>query len=268
MSDYFAEQIVEPGKLALFLMLVAFIVTFLFIRLSVRMIRAEVSWWPGNVQPGGLHIHHVVFGLVFMLVGGVLAFAPIAWKSPWWEITGVLFGIGAALVLDEFALILHLDDVYWSEQGRKSIDVVVLCAALVGMLVLGASPLGVGDVSEGEQAVRWAWLITVATNGLLVVISLLKGRIWLGVLGLLVPILALIGTLRLGRPDSPWARRRYKEGSRKRERSIQRAARHDRRWRTWKDRVFDAVAGRPDAAPPVLDESVEESAEQRDDAHR
>jgi hypothetical protein len=268
MSDYFAEQIVEPGKLALFLMLVAFIVTFLFIRLSVRMIRAEVSWWPGNVQPGGLHIHHVVFGLVFMLIGGVLAFAPIAWQSPWWEITGVLFGIGAALVLDEFALILHLDDVYWSEQGRKSIDVVFLCAALVGMLVLGASPLGVGDVSEAEEAVRYAWLSTLLINGLFVVISLLKGRIWLGVLGLLVPLLALIGTLRLARPGSPWARRRYKEGSRKRERSMQRAARHDTQWRTWKHRVFDAVAGRPDVPPPVLDAPAEESAEQRDDARR
>ena len=203
-----------------------------------------------------------------MLIGGVLAFAPIAWQSPWWEITGVLFGIGAALVLDEFALILHLDDVYWSEQGRKSIDVVFLCAALVGMLVLGASPLGVGDVSEAEEAVRYAWLSTLLINGLFVVISLLKGRIWLGVLGLLVPLLALIGTLRLARPGSPWARRRYKEGSRKRERSIQRAARHDRQWRTWKHRVFDAVAGRPDAPPPVLDAPAEESAEQRDDARR
>ena len=139
------------------------------------MIRAEVSWWPGNVQPGGLHIHHVVFGLVFMLIGGVLAFAPIAWQSPWWEITGVLFGIGAALVLDEFALILHLDDVYWSEQGRKSIDVVFLCAALGGMRVLGASPLGGGDVSGAGEAVRYAWLSTVLINGLFVVISLLKG---------------------------------------------------------------------------------------------
>jgi hypothetical protein len=47
------------------------IVGFLFIRLSVRMIRAQVKWWPGNVKTGGLHIHHVVFGVVFMLVGGV-----------------------------------------------------------------------------------------------------------------------------------------------------------------------------------------------------
>ena len=268
MTEYFTTHIVEPGKLALYLMLVAFIVTFLFIRLSVRMIRAGVSWWPGNVQPGGLHIHHVVFGLVFMLIGGVLAFAPVAWESPWWEIMGVLFGVGAALVLDEFALILHLDDVYWSEQGRKSIDVVVLCAALVGMLVLGASPLGVNDVSEAEASVRWAWITTVVTNGAFVLITLLKGRIWLGVLGLLLPLLALIGAFLIAKPNSPWARRRYKEGTRKRKRSIDRAARHDARWRTVKYRIFDAVAGRPNAAPPVLDATVEEAAAQRDDARR
>jgi hypothetical protein len=265
MSDWLSTHIVEPGKLALFLMLVAFIVTFLFIRLSVRMIRAGVSWWPGNVQPGGLHIHHVVFGLVFMLIGGVLAFAPVAWESPWWEIMGVLFGVGAALVLDEFALILHLDDVYWSEQGRKSIDVVVLSAALVGMLVLGASPLGVADVSQAEESVRWAWIITVVTNGAFVLITLLKGRIWLGVLGLLLPLLALIGTFLIAKPDSPWARRRYREGSRKRSRSVTRAARHDARWRKVKYRIFDAVAGRPDAAPAVVPDDAAAVVE-RDDA--
>jgi hypothetical protein len=270
-TEYFTTHIVEPGKLALFLMFVAFIVTFLFIRFSVRMIRAGVSWWPGNVQPGGLHVHHVVFGLVFMLIAGVLAFAPVAWESPWWEIVGALFGVGAALVLDEFALILHLDDVYWSEQGRKSIDVVVLSAALVGMLVLGASPLGVSDVSEAEESLRWGWIVTVVTNAAFVLITLLKGRFWLGVLGLLLPLLALIGTFLIAKPDSPWARRRYREGSRKRARSVARAARHDARWRQFKHRVFDAVAGRPDA-PALPDQrpgdhdAVERAPARRDDA--
>ena len=105
--ELFRSQILDPGKLGLFLLLTAFVVSFLFIRLSVRMIRAGVSWWPGNFSTDGLYIHHVVFGLVFMLVGGVLAFAPVGWASPWWETMAALFGIGAALVLDEFALILH-----------------------------------------------------------------------------------------------------------------------------------------------------------------
>ena len=122
--DLYVTQIVEPGKQGLFFLFLGFILTFLFIRFSVRMIRAGVSWWPGNVSSGDVHVHHVVFGMVAMFVAGLLAFAPAGWESPWWEILGALFGIGAALVLDEFALILHLEDVYWSEQGRKSVDAV------------------------------------------------------------------------------------------------------------------------------------------------
>ena len=51
------------------------LLSFGFIRFSTRMIRAEVSWWPGNVTPGGLHIHHLVFGIVLMMLAGFLAFA-------------------------------------------------------------------------------------------------------------------------------------------------------------------------------------------------
>jgi hypothetical protein len=230
----------------------------------VRMIRAGVSWWPGNVQPGGLHIHHVIFGLAFMFIGGVLAFSPAAEVSPWWELVAILFGIGAALVLDEFALVLHLDDVYWSEKGRLSVEVIALCIGLIGLLVLGFLPFGVEDVAEEGHVTRWTYVATVLINGTLVVLALLKGRIWLGLLGLLFPMLALIGAILIAKPDSSWARRRYKEGSRKRERSIARAARHDARWRRLKYRVFDAIAGRPDAAPANVPDDV--AAVQQDDA--
>ena len=91
------------------------LLSFGFIRFSTRMIRAEVSWWPGNVSPGGLHIHHLVFGIVLMMLAGFIAFA-IQPYSPWFEITAGLFGIGMGLTLDEFALWLYLDDVYWAEQ--------------------------------------------------------------------------------------------------------------------------------------------------------
>ncbi len=62
----------------------------------------------------------------------------------------MLFGIGAGLVLDEFALILHLNDVYWSEAGRKSVEMVVVTAALVVLLLAGFAPFGVNDLSEDE----------------------------------------------------------------------------------------------------------------------
>jgi hypothetical protein len=70
-SSWFQHVIVDTGKLRLFCFLVFFILAFLFIRLSVRLIRANVRWWPGNVTPGGTHIHHIVFGLAFMCVGGI-----------------------------------------------------------------------------------------------------------------------------------------------------------------------------------------------------
>src|SRR3954466_11392662 len=117
MSEWFTREIVDTGRLRLFCFLVCFIAGFLFIRVSVRMIRAQVSWWPGNVAPGGLHIHHVVFGMVMMLVAGFGLIALAEVRSPVPDvILACLFGIGSALVLDEFALILHLSDVYWSTQ--------------------------------------------------------------------------------------------------------------------------------------------------------
>jgi hypothetical protein len=247
----FHRHIIETDKLALFLLLVAFIATFLFIRFSVRMIRAGVSWWPGNVTPGGVHIHHVVFGITFLLIAGVFAFAPAGWESPWWELLAVLFGIGAALVLDEFALVLHLDDVYWSEKGRLSVEVVALGAALTGLLVLGALPFGIENVSADERATRWWYAGTILANGAFVVLALLKGRVWLGVLGVLFPLLALIGAIRLGRPESLWARRRYPAGSRKLRKATARANQHDARWTTARNRIFDAIAGRPSSEPAL-----------------
>src|SRR3954469_9480199 len=249
-ADLYVQYIVQPGKQALFFLLVAFILTFLFIRLSVRMIRAQVSWWPGNISTGDVHVHHVVFGAVLMFVAGLLAFAPAGWQSPWWEMLGALFGVGAALVLDEFALILHLEDVYWSEQGRKSVDAIVLAAAVIGLLMLGALPFGVGAVGTAATAGRAAFLVTIAIGGVLSAVALLKGRLWLGGLGLLFPLLALIGTLRLARPNSPWARWRYRPGSRKSARAAARARRHEARGRRLKHRIFDAVAGRPNSMPP------------------
>ena len=250
MADLYYSLIVVPGKQALFFLLVAFILTFLFIRFSVRMIRAGVSWWPGNITSGDVHVHHVVFGTVLMVVAGVLAFAPAGWDSPWWEILGALFGVGSALVLDEFALILHLDDVYWAKEGRKSVDAVVLAAAIIGLLLVGTLPFGVGTVDTAPSG-RWGVVISIVFGGLFVGVALLKGRIWLGVLGLLVPFLALIGALRLAKPHSPWARRRYPPGSRKITRATARARRHDARWERLKHRLFDAVAGRPNVDEPA-----------------
>src|SRR5262249_27786591 len=77
MSSWFENEIIQPGKLPLAVLFLAFVVTFLFIRFSTRMIRAQVKWWPGNVSGGGLHLHHVVFGIVFMVLAGVGGFSAL-----------------------------------------------------------------------------------------------------------------------------------------------------------------------------------------------
>ncbi len=176
MGDWFHRTIVEANRLPLFCAFAAMLVAFLFIRLSVRMIRAQVKWWPGNVQPGGMHIHHVVFGVVFMCVGGIFGFA-LPDRALWpLCITASIFGIGVALVLDEFALILHLQDVYWSEEGRTSVDAIFVAISVVGLLLLGARPLNIGEDNGAGVAGVLVTIGVAVVYVLLLGISLLKGK--------------------------------------------------------------------------------------------
>jgi lysyl-tRNA synthetase class 2 len=227
------------GRTPLFLLLAGLLGSFLFIRLSTRMIRAQVSWWPGNVQPGGLHIHHVVFGQAMMLIGGVGSFAvhggPLAHN-----ILAVVFGVGCGLVLDEFALVLHLEDVYWREEGRQSVDAVILAVSVIGLLLIGQAPLG-GYVG----GTKWTTYAVAAVILGFVVLCMAKGKIWTGLLGVMLPFLAVIGALRLARPASPWARWRYGSRPRRMARAERREERIHRRMVDIKTRAMDAVAGAP-----------------------
>ncbi|MBJ8337566.1 DUF2254 domain-containing protein [Antrihabitans sp. YC3-6] len=221
MSRWFSEAIVDTGRLPLFFMLVAFLLAFLFIRFSVRMIRAEVSWWPGNVTPGGMHIHHVMFGLVMMLLSGFGLVILASEETPVPNcILASVFGVGSALVLDEFALVLHLRDVYWAEEGRSSIDAVFVAIAILTLFLLGLHPIGLsGDFDDFRKDPNTLNLIVVlvglAIELLLVVITLLKGKVWTGLLGIFIVPLLIVGSIRLSRPNAPWARWRYTNKPRK-----------------------------------------------------
>ncbi|MEV7772778.1 hypothetical protein [Kitasatospora sp. NPDC086791] len=242
--DGYREHIVNAHKQPLFLLLVGFITSFVCIRFSVRMIRAQVRWWPGNVTPGGLHIHHMVFGLGFLLLGGIGVFATYG-GQPWMNLFGLAFGIGCGLVLDEFALILHLDDVYWGEQGRKSVDAVIFGILFTALLLIGYVPFA---ALPGENT-RWGLITVISVNALASVITLLKGKVWTGLLGIMVPGLSWIGAIRLARPSSPWARWRYTTRPRRRARALRRERllhRRADRARTW---LFDLIAGAPDKVP-------------------
>ncbi|WP_338898695.1 hypothetical protein WBG99_26485 [Streptomyces sp. TG1A-60] len=248
MGLWWERNIIEPGKLPLLLALTAFVLTFLITRVITRLIRAGKGPFRNISGGGGVHIHHVVPGVVLAIVGG---FGSVASDRHGWGalISAVLFGMGAGLVLDEFALILHLADVYWSEAGRRSVEVVVLTAALVGLMLVGFLPFGVNDLSDEELQDRGAVMVSMGTNFLIALIALSKGKPRTAIFGVVIPLIAVIGAIRLARPTSAWARRFYRRRPRTRARSWRRAYRHDRRWAGPGRRLQDWIGGTPDVTP-------------------
>ncbi len=227
----------DDGQRTGFVVLAAFLVTFLAIRTSTRLIRdPHVTWWPGNVETAsGLHIHHVVWGIALLLVSGflALAFTP---DSPWREVLAVAFGAGAGLTLDEFALILYVRDVYWAQEGRVSLDAVVIAAVLAALVVLGAAPFDLRDAGGSVAAIATTMLVVLVLSA----VAILKGKPLVGLVGLFVPLAAVVGAVRLARPRSPWARRRYAREPRKLERAQERDRRDTARRVRWMNRIGGA----------------------------
>ncbi len=238
------RHIVEQGKQPLLLMLLGLILGFGFIRTSTRLIRAQVRWWPGNVSAGGVHLHHELFGVVFMIVAGAMSFA--VYGHPWRDLVGLFFGVGAGLVLDEFALLLHLEDVYWTKEGRSSIDAVIVAVMLGSMLLVHAVPFGANDISDDEASARWLVVGLVLFNLCLTVVTGLKGKFWLALLSSTLTLAGIIGTVRLATPTSPWARWRYDE------RRMERARRRAAPWNRRKQLLINLIGGSPspDPVPP------------------
>ncbi|MFF6954227.1 hypothetical protein ACFZAD_37065 [Streptomyces iakyrus] len=245
---WFERNVMEPGKLPLLLALVSFVLTFVITRGITRLIRAGKGPFRNISGSGGVHVHHVVPGVILTIVGGFGAVAggQYGFGS---ALAAVIFGIGAGLVLDEFALVLHLADVYWTPDGRKSVEMVVLTASLVGLLLIGFSPLGVNDLNEDQQQNRAVALVTVLGNFLFALIALFKGKVRLAVVGVIIPLVALVAALRLARPTSPWAKRFYRNRPRARARSALRSYHHDRRWVAPSRAFHDWLGGAPDPEP-------------------
>lgn len=205
LSATYEEVVVEPGNQPALLMLLAFGLTFGVTRFITHSIRVDRFSWLGNIEAGDTHIHHLVWGIVLLLITGLLA----VFIQPPLEVTAVVFGIGAALTLDEFALWLHLDDVYWSEKGRQSIDAVIVFVIVSGFMLIGAYPLTFSTAGGFEEVL--GLLIVQAINLAFVIVCFLKGKLMWGVFGIYVPLLAIIGSIRLAKPESLWARKRYDE---------------------------------------------------------
>jgi hypothetical protein len=202
------QHIQVPGKETHFLILIAFVCSFGFIRTSAHMIRAQVSWWPGNVETKtGTHIHHLVWGILLLMVMGYLGIAT-AIPSPWFELVAIAFGIGMGLTLDEFALWLNLEDVYWKEKGRESIDAVVVTVVLLVIALLGLqfwidvydAVLVLAGFDRGNAVVA----IPIQLVGIaLAVVCFRRGRKFVGLVGLFVPLVALVGAVVPSRRRKP-----------------------------------------------------------------
>jgi hypothetical protein len=213
-ASAYRDGIVDTGRETQFLFLLSFLLTFGFIRTSAHMIRAQVRWWPGNVQVGGTHIHHLVWGILLLLVTGYAGVA-IHPGDPWRDILAVLFGIGTGLTLDEFALWLNLKDVYWSKQGRASIDAVVIAAALSGMLLV--SLRGWIDVTTEVADAVQAAVGGIALLGIaLALVNAAKEKFGMAIWSILMPVAGVPSAFRLAKPRSVWARLFYRHGKEQR----------------------------------------------------
>lgn len=249
-------HVLDDGKRALFFLLVGLIVAFVVVRVNTRLSRAGVRFKlriGSVVTPGGLHIHHAVFGIVGMVVAGILEFA-LAPSSPIVEILAFAFGAGMALTLDEFAMILHLEDVYWTGEGRASIDAVILGMTFIVLLLTGLLPRSISEMSDYVTVSRWVGFLLISGSAAFVLVSYLKGRLWLGTVGIFVPPLAWFGAVRLARPGSPWARWRYRNSPARLEKARQRDQDYHQGWGRLKHRVWDVIGGAPHLHPASREE--------------
>jgi hypothetical protein len=205
LAHAYQRGIVDAGKEPELFLLVAFLCSFGFIRTSAHMIRSpRFPWWPGNVDVGGTHVHHLVWGIITILIVGYTGIA-LEPGTPWREVLAILFGIGAGLTLDEFALWLNLKDVYWTPQGRRSIDAVIVAGGGALFVLLGWRVwLDLGE--KAANVVRFGLPSLTAVGVVIALVNVLKRKPVLAAVSLILPLVGLIGAIRLARPDSLWAR--------------------------------------------------------------
>jgi hypothetical protein len=174
-----------------------------------------------------------------MLGAGTLGF----WffdSSPGLEVCAFLFGVGAGLTLDEFALWVYLDDVYWAREGRSSIDATVIAAVTMGLILLGGRTFEVDTASAGDAIGSAVAAVTLLA---LVAMCFAKQRMLHGAVGFFAFPIAAYGAARIGKPGSPWAKRFYGERKpRKQARAEERFA-AGRRTERFKERFRDAIGG-------------------------
>lgn len=146
-AQHYQRYIVATGKQPQAVILLSFLIMFVLVRLITYRIHrhSQMVETPTvgkgrkhllhDVSVRGIHIHHLVWGILLLLVAGyvAIAFDPFGQR----ELLALLFGIGAALTMDEFALWLRLEDVYWTKAGRGSVDAVIVVAVILAFILVG-----------------------------------------------------------------------------------------------------------------------------------
>jgi len=141
-GDVLHERIPDRPRRRLFVASVSFFLTFAGVRAVVYAVEHQIP--PFHfIQSGGRHIHHLVFGILILLLVGYGWLAEVGTGADHSSILlsrlmSILYGVGAALTLDEFALWLNLRDVYWAHEGRASIDAIILFGSLLAASAWGA----------------------------------------------------------------------------------------------------------------------------------
>lgn len=225
-------------------MFLAILLTFLLTRTVTRLIRSGSGGGVGlgNVRIGGQHIHHQVFGILIIIGSGIVLVSATP-QGAGLDIAAAVFGIGVALTVDEFALWLHLEDVYWTNEGRKSVDAIFCVLVITGALIGGADLLS-GRVGTTKW---WSSVAILTVDLLLCVICVLKGKVTTGIVGIVIGIVAFVGAVRLAKPGSWWAAHRYASRPRRAARAAHRYDQHyEERW----NRLRDLVAGAPSEEGP------------------
>ena len=254
-TDFWNDQIVSEGKEGLFLVFVGFILSFSFIRMSTRLMRSpKVPWWPGSiVSEGGVHVHHLAFGIIAMMIAGAVGFTA-AGEQPYTDICAFVFGVGMGLTIDEFALWIYLDDVYWAEEGRSSIDATVIAASAMFLILLGFSPF---SFETGSAGTTIGSLLGAAVVLGIVAVCFFKQRVMHGTVGFFVLPIAIYGACRVGKPGSPWGRRRYGERHSAKQAKAEARFRADRHTERFKNAFRDIVGGKPsEGLTAVRDEAL------------
>lgn len=149
----------SPRRERLFLSSVVFVLTFGVTRAVTHALHLAGAGPGGGLTVNGVHVHHLVFGIVLLLLIGYLWLLQVGTghvedRRLMSRLTACTFGLAAALTLDEFALWLHLEDVYWQNEGRVSVDAIIVFGAVLWAWLWGAPLLRLMGIRVSRQARR------------------------------------------------------------------------------------------------------------------